>query len=144
MGFAASMVMILVAMILVPMFIVAMFIVIVFVMIMVFIFAMLIAVIIMIVILAVGMLVAFMILIRGRFRGLCVCASRGHGCDVNLDGFFNNWRRFGFQRVSGLFGGLAGGEGERTRGDEEDGTRHFRLQLSFDRAKYGDYLAGTL
>lgn len=120
---------------------VAMLIMRVCIMIMVVILARFIAVIFMIVILAVFMVFAVMIHLSG---GLSAIAVGGHFGHLNLSGLLDNWRRFGFQCRSGLFGWLTGGKGERTRGEEEDRTRHCRLQLSFDRAKYGDYLAGTI
>lgn len=117
---------VLVAMIFVPMTLVP---VIMLVMVMIMVFAVLIA---MIIGCCFSMVFAIMIV-----------AFRGHCFDFDLHGFFNNWRSFSLQTISGLLCRLAGGEGERARSEEEDRTRHFRLQLSFDRVRRGKYFAET-
>lgn len=74
---------------------------------------------------------------------IMIGAFRSHSLDLNLYGFFDDWGCFRLQSIGGLLSGLAGGEGERARSEEEDRTRHFRLQLSFDTVRCGEYFAET-
>lgn len=135
MGFSAGMIVIFIAMIFVAMILMIVFVVIMVVISMV---------ILMVMIFACFMTFTLMLVIGMRvscFLALAICGSR---CDFNLDGFLDDWRGFCFKTIGSLLGRLAGGKGERARSEEEDRTRHFRLQLSFDRVKYGDYLAGII